>query len=185
MPGNVVKAFVATGSITKGTKSIVLGVATHTSNWSRPESGITETMKTGFKAAVQGDTKALPAQAEKIVMRIVLKNEVTVYILKGLENYIQNVSFAISGLVANPKGLCPGTSGVLFMCIVARVELENGGYLLSIRASALLSSIVSSQDLAQINSSISDQDSAIAKLLELSLWQRSLHQTLFARKSLP
>lgn len=71
MSGNVIKAFVATGTITKGTKSIVLGVATQTSNWSRPESGITETMKTGFKAAVQGDTKALPAQAEKIVMRYV------------------------------------------------------------------------------------------------------------------
>ena len=71
MPGNVVKAFVTTGTITKGTKSIVLGIATQTSNWSRPESSITETMKTGFKAAVQGDTKALPAQAEKVVMRYV------------------------------------------------------------------------------------------------------------------
>jgi len=50
MPGNAVKAFVATGTITKGTKSIVLGVATQTS---KPE----------FKAAVQGDTMALPAQA--------------------------------------------------------------------------------------------------------------------------
>ncbi|KAI4128065.1 MAG: hypothetical protein LQ347_004337 [Umbilicaria vellea] len=93
MSGNVIKAFVATGTITKGTKSIVLGVATQTSNWSRPESGITETMKTGFKAAVQGDTKALPAQAEKIVMREPQHgndNHYTAVVLDGNNKYVES-----------------------------------------------------------------------------------------------
>ena len=69
MSGNVVKAFATTGTITKGAKSIVLGIATQTSDWSRPESVVTEDTKSGFKAAVEGDTKELPAKAEKVVMR--------------------------------------------------------------------------------------------------------------------
>jgi hypothetical protein len=69
MPGNVVKAFVTTGTVVKGAKSLILGVATQTSAWSRPECAITEDMKSGFQAAVEKDTKAMPAAAEKVVMR--------------------------------------------------------------------------------------------------------------------
>ncbi|AEO63426.1 uncharacterized protein THITE_2169457 [Thermothielavioides terrestris NRRL 8126] len=69
MSGNVVKAFVTTGAVIKGAKSLTLGVATQTSFWNRPESAITESMKSGFKAAVERDTRALPAEADKIVMR--------------------------------------------------------------------------------------------------------------------
>lgn len=69
MPGNVVKAFMTTGTITKGAKTITIGIATQTSNWSRPESTITEDTKTGFKAAVESDTENLPAKAEKMVMQ--------------------------------------------------------------------------------------------------------------------
>jgi len=59
------------------------------------------------------------------------------------------------------------------MSIVVRGELENGVYLLLIRASTLSSRIISCQGLAQINFSISNQDSAIGKMLEQSL--RSLY----------
>jgi len=69
MSGNFVKASVTTGTITKGAKSIILGNATQTSDWNKPESVITEDTKTRFKAAVEGDTKELPAKAEKAVMR--------------------------------------------------------------------------------------------------------------------
>jgi hypothetical protein len=71
MPGNVVKAFVTADTITKGAKSIVLGIATQTSSWSRPELVVTIETKKGFKAAMEGDTKELPAVARMIVTRYI------------------------------------------------------------------------------------------------------------------
>lgn len=52
MVGNAVKAFVTTGNVIKGFKSLLLGIATQTSYWKRPESA-TESMKSGFKEAVE------------------------------------------------------------------------------------------------------------------------------------
>ena len=60
-----------TGSVTKGAKSFILGVATQTSHWDRPESAVSESMKSGFKQAVEKDKKELPEKAEKLVMRSV------------------------------------------------------------------------------------------------------------------
>ncbi|KAK4242163.1 hypothetical protein C8A03DRAFT_40438 [Achaetomium macrosporum] len=81
MPGNVVKAFVTTGTVIKGAKSLTLGVATQTSLWNRPE------------AAVERDTRALPAEAEKFVMREAEHgddNHYTAVVLDSADDYLES-----------------------------------------------------------------------------------------------
>ncbi|KAL2015896.1 hypothetical protein VTK56DRAFT_4643 [Thermocarpiscus australiensis] len=93
MPGNVVKAFLTIGTVIKGAKTLVIGVATRTSYWIQPEALITETMKAQFRAAVEKDTRPLPPNAEKIVMREAPHgpdNHITVVILDGEDNYIES-----------------------------------------------------------------------------------------------
>lgn len=58
----------------RGIKPIMIGIATQTSDWNRPEWVVTEDTKTGFKAAVENDTVELPEKTEKVVMRCVLSS---------------------------------------------------------------------------------------------------------------
>ena len=120
MSGNVVKAFVATGTITKGAKSIVLGIATQTSDWNRPESVVTEDTKDGFKAAVESDTKELPAKAEKVVMRFVSNLQKTMNADLTFHTASQNTAKTI---------ITPQSSLMIMTTIssLATTKVERGG----------------------------------------------------------
>jgi hypothetical protein len=69
MTTNKVVSYKALQSITKAGRQLVLGAATKTESWERPEAGITPISEEGFKKAVERSTQTLPEGTTKVIWR--------------------------------------------------------------------------------------------------------------------